>query len=235
MKRSSPMKPGKPLQRRSQLRATAPAKASVPVFRPRCCKVKLGGCGQTFYPRLKDQKACGVECAASMGAVAVVKENERQRRAAAKAATEEKRQDRAKRESLKRLNELRAEAQDAFRWYIRERDRAAGHGCICCGEPLDWDSTMPGGAVDAGHYMSRGSTPELAFDERNTNAQRKGCNRPGGTTRAKFKAGMVARWGQAIVDELEGPQVPPRYRHDDYRAMRDDYNARARALKKARR
>lgn len=215
--------------RQTSLRATAPAKAETPLLRMRKCPVKKGGCGSMFRPSRPGQMAClGDGCAQAVGAwIAADK--------AKTARKEEAKQDRAKRETLKKLNELRNEAQDAFRWFIRERDRAAGYGCICCGEPLDWDSTMPGGAVDAGHFMSRGSTPELAFDERNTNAQRKGCNRPGGTTRAKFKAGMVDRWGQAVVDALEGPQVPPRHRHDDYRRMRDDYRARARALQKARR
>lgn len=148
--------------------------------------------------------------------------------------SEEVKATRAAKESAKRLGTLRAEAQAEFNAYIRERDRQAGYGCICCGAPLEWDSTAPGGKVDAGHYISRGSAPELAFDERNVNAQRKSCNRPGGATRIEFRQGMVLRWGIAVVEELEGPHSLPQLRHDDYRQIRDTYRAKARELKKGR-
>lgn len=131
-----------------------------------------------------------------------------------------------RREAVKSLAELRAEAQTAFNAWIRARDRRAGWGCICCGAPLEWESSKPGGAVDAGHYLSRGSTIALAFDERNVNAQRKSCNRPGGTTRDSFRAGMVARYGAEVVAELEGPHDLPHLKHDDLRAIRDEYRRR---------
>ena len=150
----------------------------------------------------------------------------------AKEQAQDKRQTRERLEAMKGLHTLRQEAQAAFNRYIRLRDRLAGHGCICCGAPLDWTSSKPGGAVDAGHYVSRGSAIELAFDERNVNAQRKSCNRPGGTTRDSFRAGMVARWGLAVVEELEGPHDLPKLRHDDLRQIRDTYRRKALELEK---
>lgn len=212
--------------RKTPLRATAPAKASVPLLKMRKCPVKRGGCGQPFRPQRPGQIAC-MDCAVPVGAWLAASKVKL-------AKVEEVKQDRKKREALKTLKELRAEAQGALNWFTRARDRAAGYGCICCGEPLDWHSSKPGGAVDAGHFISRGAAPELALVEINVNAQRKGCNRPGGTTRERFRAGMVARWGEEVVAELEGPQEPRRYRHDDYRRMRDDYRARARNLEKQR-
>lgn len=142
----------------------------------------------------------------------------------------DKRETKAKLDAMKTLKELRKEAQDAFNLFIRTRDRLAGHGCICCGALLDWNSTTPGGAVDAGHFVSRGSAIELAFDERNVNAQRKGCNRPGGTTRDKFRAGMTERYGAAVVAELDGPHDLPHLKHDDLRRIKATYRAKARAL-----
>lgn len=176
-------------------------------------------CGEDFFPRSTTQVVCGRMCA--LRKVRTDKANEVKATRAAK-------------EAGKRLGTLKAEAQAAFNGFIRERDRAAGYGCICCGAPLEWDSLAPGGKVDAGHYMSRGSCPELAFDERNASAQRKACNRPGGTTRAEFRQGMVLRWGRAVVEELEGPHELPQLRHDDYRQIRDTYRAKARQLKKDR-
>ncbi len=232
MKRS-PMKPGKPLARGSgfkprqaPLRATPPAKAEVPLLKMRKCPVKKGGCGASFRPLREKQLACfGEGCAAAVGKWLAADKAEAARKAEAK-------QDAAKREAMKSLSTLRADAQREFNRYIRLRDRLAGHGCICCGAPLDWNSGKPGGSVDAGHFMSRGSTIELAFDERNVNAQRKSCNRPGGTTRGAVRDGMVNRWGASVVNELEGPQQLPQLRHDDLRHIRDTYRRKARELEK---
>lgn len=178
-------------------------------------------CGRSFRRSRSTQVVCSEKCSTKVGKLA---------REFAKA---DRRETRKRLEELKTLPELRAEAQTAFNAFIRARDRAAGYGCICCGAPLDWNSTKPGGAVDAGHFISRGAAIELAFDERNVNAQRKSCNRPGGTTRAKFRAGMLQRHGEAVVDELEGPHDLPRLTRDDLRRIRDSYRAKTKALKEA--
>lgn len=217
----SPMKPGKPMQRRAPLRATPNAEAKVKPQGMRKCRV----CAEPFRPARGIQTWCSPECGVKLAARLVEKKD-------AKAAADDKRKTRAQLEAMKPLGRLRAEAQAEFNRYIRARDRLAGHGCICCGAPLDWNSGKPGGAVDAGHFVSRGAAIELAFDERNVNAQRKGCNRPGGTTRDAFRAGMVARWGAEVVAELEGPQTLPQLRHDDLRAIRDTYRAKARQREK---
>jgi hypothetical protein len=82
--------------------------------------------------------------------------------------------------------------------------------------------------------MSVGSCPELRFEPRNIHAQRKSCNRPGGTTRAAFRAGMIARVGLDVVEWLEGPHEPRKYTRDDLRAIRDEYRAKAREFAKER-
>ena len=214
LKRSTPIK-------RSPLVRKAPDKATLTV-KPR--KAKCKHCGATFERFDMRKTWCSPECGAQLALKALEKARQK-----AKAA--EKREDTAKRQAMKPLGELRAEAQSAFNAFIRERDKQAGHGCICCGKPLDWWSDIPGGKVDAGHFMSRGSSPALAFDERNVSAQRKACNRPGGTTRDSFRAGMVARWGAAVVEELEGPHAPKQYRADEFRRIKAEYTAKLKALK----
>lgn len=214
-----------PMKRHTPLRASQPARASSPAIRPRRCDARKGGCGEMFTPARKMQKACGRVCALAMI-------DAKNAKAAERARLEGARNDRARREALKTLRELRTEAQTEFNRFIRHRDRLAGWGCICCGAPLNWDSPKHGGEVDAGHYMGRGAAIELAFDERNVNAQRKSCNRPGGATRQEFRAGMVARWGLAVVEQLEGPHTLPQLRHDDLRQIRDTYRRKANALEK---
>lgn len=182
----------------------------------RSCRV----CGKGFFARTSLHAYCSPKC--------VLKEAADQKLAEKIDRIATKR--RLAELDPRRYPKAKAAAQDAFNRYIRLRDRAAGHGCICCGEPLDWYKTAKGGGVDAGHYLSRGGAPELAFHEQNVNAQRKGCNRPGGATRTEFRAGMVARWGEAVVVEIEGPHPAAKWTVDDLKAIRAKYAAKAKEL-----
>ena len=105
----------------------------------------------------------------------------------------------------------------------------AKHDCIDCDKPFE--PQKPGGSVDAGHYLSRGSHPNLAFSEQNCFAQRKNCNRPGGTTATAFRLGVIDRIGLDAVEALESDTTPRRYRAEDYRAIRDLYRAKLKELK----
>ena len=134
-----------------------------------------------------------------------------------------------RKEAAKRPQDLKSEAQAAFNAFIRYRDLSAGHNCIDCGKPFE--PQKPGGSVDAGHFLSRGSHPNLAFNENNVFAQRKNCNRPGGTTAAAFRLGVIGRIGLEAVEALEADTTPRRYRADDYRRIRDEYRAKLRELK----
>lgn len=200
-----------PFQRKAPLRAT-PNTATTTVS-PKECKA----CAKEFFPARATQSVCGPSCAKKL--VTLTKKAE-------------KASDRAKKEAMKSLREVQADAQREFNRWTRLRDRLAGHPCISCGKPLNWHSDKPGGEVDAGHYMSRGGSPELAFVVANVNAQHKSCNRPGGASRAEFRLGMIERHGLAVVEELEGPTKPARLRHDDYRQIRDTCRAKANELQK---
>jgi hypothetical protein len=203
LQRKTPMRSATPLRR-----ATV-ATAAVKVPRAKKCK----GCGVLFTPARPMQRACNHICALDVA---------REVNAAA-----ERKRDQAKREQLRTAKEWKPIAQAAFNRYIRLRD--AGRPCICCDKPME--PGRPGGAVDAGHYLS--SAPNLRFDERNVHAQRKSCNRPGGTTRAAFRAGMIRRIGLAAVEALEADQAPKHYTADDLKTIRDTYRRRARELEKA--
>ena len=196
-------------------------KANGSDMKQKTCKV----CEREFLPVRQMQSVCSPVCASKL--VRKARKTDQEEKKTTRKA------DKAKKESLKSLGELRKEAQAQFNRFIRFRDQIAGHGCICCGRPLNWNSGKPGGDVDAGHYLSRGSSIELAFDERNVNAQAKSCNRPGGTTRAQFRCGMIDRYGVDVVDELEGPHELTQLRHDDLRAIRDKYRKMANDLSKS--
>ncbi len=167
------------------------------------------GCGRKFV-RLNSMQSKCVPCLAKIG------------------PTKRKAEKTLRKESAKPRNKLQKEAQAAFNKYVRLRDIVAGHGCIDCGKPFE--PQKPGGSIDAGHYLSRGSAPHLKFDERNVFAQRKNCNRPGGATRDAFRLGVIARIGLEAVEALEADQSVKKYTDDDFRAIRDAYRAKAKAI-----
>lgn len=178
-------------------------------------------CAKPFLRLNSLQVVCGVNCARKVPVIT--------RKAKAEAARAERAKDRAARERLKTRKELTAEAQKAFNDFIRLRDH--GKPCICCGAAMNWSSDRPGGEIDAGHYLSVGSAPHMRFVEANVHAQRKSCNKPGGAKRHAFRAGMIERIGLAAVLVLEADQSARKYGADDLRAIRDEYKARAKALR----
>lgn len=180
-------------------------------------------CSTEFTPRLPMAQVCSVPCAAKLP---------RMTRTAFKAKAKAERQaDKQRREAMKTRSEWMKEAQASFNAYVRFRDISAGHGCIDCGKPFEPNTF--GGSVDAGHFLSRGSAPHLKFDERNVFAQRKNCNRPGGATRADFRAGVIQRIGLTAVEALEADQTVRQYRAEDLKAIRNEYRAKLKALKSA--
>lgn len=173
---------------------------------------KCAYCRQEFEKQRMGQKVCGPKCAVSL----VATQNKKRELAA----------DRKKREELKSYADWIADVQVVFNRYIRLRD--AGKLCICCGKPFQPQKF--GGSMDAGHYRSRGSAPHLRFDEMNVNGQRKNCNRPGGTTHAAFRAGMIVRYGLEAVERLEADQEPRHWTIEDLKGLKKHYQAKCREL-----
>lgn len=181
------------------------------------------GCGEKFVPtRPMQPTRDNFDCKVRFAERHAAKARERREKG-------ERKITRAKLEAMKPRKVLFAEAQAAFNAFIRFRDLTAGYGCIDCGKPFEPQKF--GGAVDAGHYRSVGAAKHLRFDERNCHAQRKNCNRPGGTTHAQFRAGMIARIGLEAVEALEADNSTRHWSADDLRRIRDEYRAKLKALK----
>lgn len=185
--------------------------------KPSRCRI----CRSEYVKRNMTHKVCSPACAQAL-ALAVRNKAER------KAAAAERVKDRATREKLKRKPDLTKEAQRAFNSFIRERDRQAGHPCISSGRPLDWS----GNGVDAGHYRSTGSAPQLRFDERNCHAQSKQDNRYGAGAAVEYRIGLIARIGLAEVEDLESTNAVHHWEHDELRAIRDKYKAKLKQLQR---
>ena len=181
------------------------------------CKV----CRQPFEPRLPMQVVCGIDCARSLS-ISVRGKAEKQ------AATKQRKADRERKDKLKTRRDWEKEAQAAFNAFIRARD--ADKPCICCGLPLAAGDV--GGAYDCGHYRSVGSAPHLRYDERNAHAQRKQCNRWGAGRAVDYRLGLIERIGLEAVEALEADQTPRKCTADELKAIRDEYRAKARELKR---
>jgi hypothetical protein len=189
------------------------ARLTIPVKR---CKV----CRKGFIPARPMQLVCSLPCSkVYAGKVAEGK------------AKAERKEDKAKREALKTIPQLIKEAQFAFNAYIRARDKAAGHACICCGSPLEWGKF--GGAVDAGHYRSTGSASHLRFHEDNCHAQRADCNRYGAGRAVDYRIGLVSRIGLDRVEAIERNNEVTKWTREGLRAIKAEYQAKAAELRKA--
>ncbi|MBC3345420.1 recombination protein NinG [Pseudomonas sp. SWRI196] len=197
---------------------------SLPAKQPRPKKCRLESCRASFVPQRLGQRVCSPACA--LLDAATNKTN--QEKARKSLAQVERWEIKVRKEKLKTRGDHMREAQQAFNAYIRARDQAAGYLCISSGKPLDWS----GNAVDAGHYRSVGSAPHLRFDERNCHAQSKQDNRFLSGNAVDYGIGLIARIGQEAVDALESDQSVRKYTTDDLKAIKAEYRAKTRELKK---
>ena len=146
-----------------------------------------------------------------------------------KAKRVEKAIDRKTRELLKTLPKLKAEAQTAFNAWTRARDHA--QPCISCGRPPG-DLTQLHAGRDAGHYRSVGSAPHVRYDERNVHSQCVSCNQYGAGRAVEYRQGLIVRIGLESVEALEAEQGVRKWGHDELRAIKADYTARTKQLKR---
>lgn len=189
---------------------------------PKAKKCKVASCGATFVPARLGQAVCSPACA-------MIDAPRHQEKARKSLAQVERKEIKVRKERLKSRGDHMREAQQAFNEFIRARDQAAGHLCISSGKPLDWS----GNAVDAGHYRSVGSAPHLRFDERNCHAQSKQDNRFLSGNAVDYRIGLIARIGQDAVDSLESDQSVRKYTIEDIKAIKAEYRAKTRELKRA--
>jgi len=159
---------------------------------------------------------CSPECGASIAQDRLAKKR-------AKEAKEDRKQTKVKLADLKPLSHWAGLTQDAFNAYIRARD--AHLPCISCGRDNE-------SKVNAGHFLSVGSHPELRFDESNVHKQCEYCNGYKGGNAVFYRAGLIQRIGLAEVERLEGPHEAKKYTREQLAEMRATYRQKAKELMK---
>ena len=186
------------------------------------CKTRLERVGQRIH------EACVDPWLLANHDANKAKAERKKKRAAALAKKQERAQDRAKLEAMKSIPKLIAEAQFHFNEYTRLRD--FDKGCYVCLRPFD--QSIKGRAIHAGHVRSRGAAGHLRFTEDNCMGECEGCNAPHGAKPHNKEAGAIARIGQERFDALKHNNTPHKWTHDELRAIRDQYKAKAKAIKR---
>lgn len=133
----------------------------------------------------------------------------------------EKREIMEKKKKLKTRGDWTKEAQIAFNRFIRARDK--GLPCISCGRST-------GAKVNAGHYRSVGSAPELRFVLFNAHLQCEHCNSHLSGNLIEYRKNLLDRVGIDVVEWLEGPHEPKKYTIEELEEIKKGFNAWAREL-----
>lgn len=176
----------------------------------RKCKI----CRSEFEPRSAWQKACSPDCALTIAKLD--RENK------------ERKEQKARKESIKTRSDYIKEAQAAFNAYIRARD--AMQLCISCHVYLPSIYAPSGGKFDCGHYRSVGSAPHLRFNEKNAHGQCKKCNRYGAGRAVDYRIGLIKRIGVQTVEELEAENAPRKWTIEELKQIKIVYKTKLKEM-----
>ena len=197
-----------PLQRKTPLSSGGPRRKRCP------------SCRVMFTPARNSQAVCGeIECAIAHG------QSEKGRAIAGKALAEVGRREiKVRKERLKSRADHLREAQQAFNEWVRLRD--ADLPCVSCGRHHD-------GQYHAGHWRSVGANPELRFEPLNVWKQCAPCNTHLSGNLVNYRISLLQLIGAEKVAWLEGPHPARKYTVEEIKAIKADYRAKTRELKRA--
>ncbi len=168
---------------------------------------------------------CDIECQLGQVKYNQDKQQKSKQLAEKKAAKEDKQKfAKRKREFYETdVKTRKAAAVHAFNAYIRERDRYAP--CISCGKPIPDDDYC------AGHYIPAGSNSLLKFNEYNVNGQHNNdCNKHRSGDQVRYRKGLIVKYGEAVVDELEATNGTIKRKPEDYKAIEVLYKQKLKDL-----
>lgn len=203
-----------PLQRKTPLKSGGPR-------RKRCPE-----CRVMYAPARESQAVCGeIACAIAHA------QSEKGKETARKSLAQVERRDiKVRKEKLKSRADHLREAQTAVNEYVRLRD--AHLPCISCDSMPNDNDLMTGNRWDAGHYRSVGACPELRFEPLNIHRQCVKCNRNLSGNAVEYRIRLVLRIGADRVAWLEGPHEPRKYTVEEIKAIKAEYRAKTRELKR---
>lgn len=107
----------------------------------------------------------------------------------------QRQEDKARKEALKSISDLKAEASRTFNAYIRERDLYKP--CVSCGK------SAYRGQRHCGHFYTRKARPDLTYNTFNCAAQCAQCNLYESGAISAYREELVRRIGIERVTRLE--------------------------------
>ena len=194
----------------AQLKARKPL-AAIGKRRPKC-KV----CAKPFTKTRQIQPVCGnTDCA-----VEWLKRKEVEKRTAPYRPTPAKNTKERRAMNAKSKPKQLALTQTAFN--ALRREQCKGDACISCG--------ITYGKMNAGHYRSVGSSPELRYEPMNVWLQCEQCNTSKSGNVGPYRIGLIAKIGIEKVEWLEGPHDAKHYTCGQLIEMRAEMRAELRRL-----
>jgi len=189
-------------------------------------------CGKNFTPARSMQSVCSLSCAIASS----------REKAIIEAGKAQAKRDRERKIEYTPRSKLIAAAETAVRLYCRVRD--AADPCISCGRTVaevEAGGYKVGGHWDGGHYISKGSHPEIRMVTWNIHKQCKSCNGGSGkytgkrdTVQQAYRVNLVNKIGPERVEWLEGHHPIKQYEAVDLRRIRKIFTRRAKHLARLR-
>ena len=175
-------------------------------LKPKKCRA----CGNKFKPWNSLQTCCSPLCA-------IEYDKQKKAKKAAKEHTQNKREFRLKDLPLQKKVTQAHINRAAKLWDIMN-----GYGCISCGKK--------GGATFGGHYLSVGSNPNMRFNFKNISLQCFSCNGPMGSNAINYRLGLVERYGEQFVNDLESDKDPRQFTLEEVILIGKYYKALCRRM-----
>jgi len=199
-------------------------------------KRKCRGCKEFWRPEPGTPsyvRWCSDDCREKM-ALAELAKVKRKNLARIKKAKQETRKKHAKHKREFYENDKatrRKAAVEIFNRFIRLRDH--NQPCISCGKP---SINRKPRSFDAGHYIPAGggvTSSALRFCEENVNLQCHWfCNIQQSGNRTEYRKGLIRKYGEQVVDSLEGPQPKVKTSVEYYRNIERLYKQKIAELEK---
>ena len=190
--------------------------------KPKKCRVET--CRASFVPSRMGQAVCSPACA-------VIDAPRHEPKARKALAAIERKDIKVGKEKLKTRADHLREAQAAVNEYVRQRD--AHLPCISCDSTPNDSDLMTGSRWDAGHYRSVGACPELRFEPLNIHRQCVKCNRNLSGNAVEYRIRLMHRIGTDKVAWLEGLHPACKYTVEEIKAIKAEYRAKTKELKRA--
>lgn len=151
---------------------------------------------KAFKPALNGlQTPVGYFCCYEHAQAWSLKNGAQKRAKIAREEVKQKAQERRERkEKLRDRRWYEKKAQQVFNKWIRERDK--DNPCISC-------QTVMTKKINAGHYRSVGSSPQLRFNPKNCHAQCEKCNSYLSGNIADYRKNLTSKIGLENVEALE--------------------------------